>query len=149
MAVEINLTRTLRGFEPADDEAREAMKGWKIGQTLRAEVVVPREGARLKYFFGLVKVILDNSDIYASKDAAVESIKLSVGHVKQTQVYENGQWHIERTAKSIKLHKMEEHEFIDFIQRVERFVCEVLCVSQAQLADAMTDYIAPGLRRVA
>jgi len=149
MAVELRLTRSLRGLEPADDDAREAIKAWPIGQELKAEVVIPRDNARLRYFWGLVKVILENSEIYSGKEDAAKSIKLSVGHVDMTQVYENGQWRIERTPKSIALHAMEEPDFLDFIKRVERFVCEVLCVSEAQLADAMTDYIAPGFRRVA
>lgn len=147
MAVEINLTRSLRGLEGADDEAREALKAWPVGQVLRADVVIPRDNARLRYFWGLVKVILDNTDTFEDKDACAESIKLAIGHVKKVAVFRGGEWEITLTPKSIKLHKMEEPEFRDFIKRAETYACTILCVSNEQLADALVDYIAPGLRR--
>lgn len=149
MATELRLTRTLTGLVAADDEAREAMKAWPLGQALKADVVIPRDNARLRYFWGMVKVILDNTDRFESKEACATSIKLAIGHVDMTQVYENAQWRLVRTPKSIALPSMEEPDFIDFIRRVEGYACAVLCVSNEQLAEALTDYIAPGLRRKA
>ena len=150
MAVELRLTRTLRGFEPTDDESREAIKAIKIGAEMKCEVRVSRDGARLRYFFGLCKIILDNLDTFESTDAVKESIKLGIGWVNQVQVYDEEKgWRIERTPKSISFAKMDEIQFREFVKQAEHYVCAALGVTNEQLADALTDYIAPGFRRVA
>jgi len=147
MATELLFKRTLRGLEPADDECREKLKTWKIGQEIRGEFVATRENPHRRYWFGMVQLVLDNTDLFASKDACAESIKLSVGHVDQIQSYSNGQWSIVRAPKTVKGKALDDAEWVDLNRRTERFVCEVLCVSEDQLAEAMTDYLAPGLRR--
>jgi hypothetical protein len=40
---EIYLTKTLNGFVPADEQAKQAVKRWKIGETLRCDVKKPRD----------------------------------------------------------------------------------------------------------
>jgi len=148
MATELRLTRTLRGFEPSDDESREAIKALKLGASVKCEVRIARDNSRMRYFWGLVGVIVDNTDeIFGSKEACADSIKLAVGHVDMVQVYNGKEWHITRTPKSISFARMEEPEFQDFIKRAEAYACSVLSVTSDQLADALTDYIAPGLRR--
>lgn len=148
MSVELRLVRTLRGFEAADDESRDAVKAIKMGAEMKCEVRVARDGARLRYFFGLCKTVLDNTDEFLNTDAVKESIKLGIGWVNQVQVYdeENG-WRIERTPKSISFAKMDEVEFREFVKQAEHYVCMVLGVTSDQLADALTDYIAPGFNR--
>lgn len=147
MATELLFTRTLRGLEPADDECREKVKAWKIGREIRGEFVATRENPHRRYWYGMVQLVLDNTDLFASKEACADSIKLSVGHVEQAQVYRNGQWSITRTPKTVKGNALDDLEWADLNRRTERFVCEVLCVSEDQLADAMTDYLAPGFKR--
>lgn len=150
MATELRLLRTLRGFEPADDESREAMKAIKLGAPVKCEVRIARDSARMRYFWGLVGVIVDNTEdeiFGGSKEACADSIKLAVGHVDMVQVYDGKQWHIKRTPKSISFARMEEPAFQDFIKRAEAYACAVLSVTSDQLADALTDYIAPGFKR--
>jgi predicted transposase YbfD/YdcC len=148
MATELRITRTLRGFEPTDDESREAIKAIKIGAEMKCEVRVSRDGARLRYFFGLCKIVLDNSGEFENVDAVKESIKLGINWVNQVQVYDEEKgWRIERTPKSISFAKMDEVEFLAFVKQAEYYVCMVLGVTSDQLADALTDYIAPGMRR--
>lgn len=151
MATELRLTRTLRGFEPSDDDSREAMKAIKLGASVKCEVRIARDNSRMRYFWGLVGVIVDNTDdeiFGGSKEACADSIKLAIGHVDQVQVYDEAKgWRIERSPKSISFSKLTEPEFQDFIKRAEAYACAVLCVTSDQLADALTDYIAPGLNR--
>ena len=148
MATELRLTRTLRGFEATDDESREAIKAIKMGAEMKCEVRVSRDGARLRYFFGLCKIVLDNTGEFENVDAVKESIKLGIGWVNQVQVYDEEKgWRIERTPKSISFAKMDEIEFREFVKQAEHYVCMALGVTSAQLADALTDYIAPGMRR--
>ena len=92
MAIEVRFTRTLRGLEPADDEAREALKLWKLGATIKGVFSQTKEiNPHRRYFFGMVQLVLDNSDLFGSKQEAEDSIKLSVGYVDQAQEYKNGQ----------------------------------------------------------
>ena len=148
MATELRLTRTLRGFEPTDDESREAIKAIKMGAEMKCEVRVSRDGARLRYFFGLCKIVLDNTGEFENVDAVKESIKLGIGWVNQVQVYDEEKgWRIERTPKSISFAKMDEIEFREFVKQAEHYVCMALGETSEQLADALTDYIAPGFNR--
>lgn len=147
MATELLLVRTLRGFEAADDESREAMKAIRLGVPIKCEVRIARDSSRMRYFWGLVAIILDNTEGFASKEDVAASIKLALGHVDQVQVYDGKEWHITRTPKSISFSKLSEPEFQDFIKRAEAYACSVLCVTNDQLADALTEYLAPGLRR--
>lgn len=148
MAVEILLTRTLRGLEPANEDAREKLKAWKLGQPLKCEVRIARDSSRMRYYWGLIDIILQNTDnLFLSKDEVSDSVKLGIGHVEQVQVYDGKAWHITRTPKSISFAKLSEPEFQDFIKRAEAYVCSVLSVTSDQLADALTDYLAPQLRR--
>ncbi len=152
MATELRLTRTLRGFEPSDDESREAIKALKLGASVKCEVRIARDNSRMRYFWGLVGVIVDNTDdeiFGGSKEACADSIKLAVGHVDMVQVYDGEKWRITRTPRSISFARMEEPEFQDFIKRAEAYACSVLSVTSDQLADALTEYIAPNFRRSA
>jgi len=148
MATELRLTRTLRGFEPTDDESREAIKAIKMGAEMKCEVRVARDGARHRYFFGLCKIVLDNTGTFENTDAVKESIKLGISWVNQVQVYDEEKgWRIERTPKSISFAKMDEIEFREFVKQAEHYVCMALGVTSDQLSDALTDYIAPGFNR--
>ena len=71
------------------------------------------------------------------------------GYVDQAQEYKDGQWHIRRTPKTVAGKAMNEVQWREFNRNVERLICEVLCVDEATLADAMTDYLAPNYRRAA
>lgn len=148
MAIEATFKRTLRGLEAANEEATEALKLWKIGADVKGTFALTRDpNPHRRYFFGMVQLVLDNTDLFGSKEEAEESIKLSVGYVSQAQEYRNGQWSITRTPKTVAGRAMNELQWREFNRNVERLICEVLCVSEEQLADAMTDWQAPGLRR--
>lgn len=54
-----------------------------------------------------------------------------------------------RTPKTVAGKAMNEVQWREFNRNVERLICEVLCVDEATLADAMTDYLAPNYRRAA
>ena len=149
MAVEVRFTRTLRGLEPADDEAREALKLWKLGATIKGVFSQTKEiNPHRRYFFGMVQLVLDNSELFGSKQEAEDSIKLSVGYVDQAQEYKDGQWHIRRTPKTVAGKAMNEVQWREFNRNVEWLICEVLCVDEVMLADAMIDYFVLNYRRV-
>jgi hypothetical protein len=147
--IELHFTRTLRGLEPADEEAREAMKAWKIGGDIKGAFTVTRSNARLRWYWKLCQIVADNSDHFTSRDEVSDTIKLGCGVVEQTQVYENGQWRIERKPGSIALRNMKDPDFRAFEVRAQAFVCSMLDVTNEELMDALESYLNPDSRRAA
>ena len=69
--------------------------------------------------------------------------------MRTTQVYEHGEWRIERTAGSIAFRNMEEDAFRDFCTRAQAYVCSILGCESEDLARELEDYLNPDSRRVA
>jgi len=66
MATELRLTRTLRGFEPSDDESREAIKALKLGASVKCEAGTCGERARSKGLcHGHYKRWLEHGDAFS------------------------------------------------------------------------------------
>lgn len=59
--------RTLRGFEPVNDMAREAMGRVKLGADVRLKIERPRSLPWHRRYFALVTLIADNTD-YTPED---------------------------------------------------------------------------------
>ena len=74
------LKRTLAGWSPADSDAVEEQKRFKIGETYRAEIVKPRSLKTLGRYWVLVQMILDNSTQFKSKESLHNYLKIRAGH---------------------------------------------------------------------
>ena len=58
------LTRTLTGFQPADEHSREIWKKYKLGEEYRADVVKPRNYKFHKLCFALLQMTFENQEQY-------------------------------------------------------------------------------------
>lgn len=143
----LHFIRTASGLEPADEKTVEAMQGWKIGQHLRCDMVRARSIERLRWYWGLCRVVLDNSSDFITLEDVSNSIKLGTGHHVITQVWENGQWRIDRAPGSIAIRNMDDGPWRVFERRAADYACTVLSVSSAQLEEALFRYIAPNYNR--
>lgn len=76
----IYLTKTLQGLAPADDEARDHLKKYNIGNTLAADVVKPREHRSLRRYWAMIKIVQENTDRFESRQVLHEYLKLRAGH---------------------------------------------------------------------
>lgn len=74
------LKRTLNGWAEADDDSKTLARKYVVGQTYRATIVKPRELVALRRYWGLVTLILDNSEQFTSKDQIHSYLKLRAGH---------------------------------------------------------------------
>lgn len=148
MATEIRLTRTLTGLVAADDEAREALKAWKVGQALKASVVIPRDTSRLRYFWELCTIISENSERWPTKEAAANTLKLGCGVFEEVQVKgSNGDWFVVRAPGSISFAKMSESEFRAFLLKAENYAAtEMLYCEPEALVDALQQFMLGGRR---
>ena len=52
----LNLVRTLNGWAPADDAAREAARKFTVGETYRADIVKPRDHKSLARWWVLCQL---------------------------------------------------------------------------------------------
>lgn len=149
MAVEALFRRTLRGLEPANDEATEVLKLWKLGAHIKGVFKVARSNPRNDWYWKLCEIVHENSERFGSKDEVSDTIKLGCGVVKTTQVYEHGEWRIERKPGSIAFRNMDEPTFRAFTIRAQNFVCGMLGCDESDLASALEEYLNPDGRRAA
>lgn len=139
----LHFVRTRSGLEAADERTREMLETWPIGQAIACDVQRERSLEKLRWWWGLCRVVLDNSDDFASLDDVSNSIKLGTGCVVTTQVYEHGEWRIERAPGSIAFRNMDETRFRELCLKAHRYVCLFLDVSKPQLRDALEEYLNP------
>lgn len=74
------LKRTLNGWTEADDDSKALARKYVVGQSYRATIVKPRALVSLRRYWGLVTLILDNSDEFTSKEQIHNYLKLRAGH---------------------------------------------------------------------
>jgi hypothetical protein len=77
------LRRTLSGFEPADDHAREYQKALKVGQVVRAKVSIPRDYRNHCHFICLLDLTFENQERYTNRRMFRRAVALAAGHVDQ------------------------------------------------------------------
>lgn len=115
----IFLTKTLSGLVGADDEAKEALKRWKVGETLACEVKKPRNYHNHKHYFALLHTVFENQERYSVFVNFRKAVELAAGHTEEW-IDLDGVVHIE--VKSVDYATLDEMEFMDLFGRVMR-VC--------------------------
>lgn len=116
------LKRTLAGFIPADQEAADAMKGYKLGEVFRGKIVKPREHKNNRRWWKLCELIRDNTEGYASKEQVSDHIKILCGHT--TTVHSKTTGEMYHLPNSISFSALDEIEFNEVWKRAIRAVDE-------------------------
>lgn len=98
--------RTPQGFVALDHEA--LPKTWKIGETLRAEVVKPRNGKLHRKAFILLDVVYPHTE-YPSKDILRKAMTIGAGFVEEIINPLTGE--VALIAKSWRFDSMDDLEF--------------------------------------
>lgn len=81
--MDIFLTKTLAGFVPADGQAKQIVKRWKIGETLRCSVKKPRDYRSHKRYFALLNLTFENQDKYTNFEHFRKAVQIAAGHVDE------------------------------------------------------------------
>lgn len=114
------LRKTLGGFQPADDMSVETAKRFKVGETYRGEIVKPRSRKTLGRYWVLCQMILDNTEMFRSKEQVSDYLKIRTGHSTTITAKSTGEmFHV---ANSIDFDTLDESEFAELWQRV----CDVV-----------------------
>ena len=117
---QLHLKRTLSGFAAADEMSVETAKKFKVGEVYRAEVVKPRSRKTLARYWVLCQMILDNTELFRSKEQVSDYLKIRTGH--STSIVSKSTGEIFHVANSIDFDSMDEAEFADLWHRV----CDVV-----------------------
>lgn len=102
------LKRTLRGWEPADEQAAEACKRFKVGDVVKSKLVKPRNYKHHKMYFGLLTLTFDNQEKYTSFEMFRKAVQIAAGHVEEIITLEG---EVIFQAKSIAYESLDELEF--------------------------------------
>jgi hypothetical protein len=127
------LKRTLGGFQPADEMSLETAKRFKVGETYRGEIVKPRSRKTLGRYWVLCQMILDNTEMFRSKEQVSDYLKIRTGHSISIVAKKTGEiFHI---ANSIDFDTLDEAEFAELWQRVCDVVIEDILpgITQAEI----------------
>ncbi len=114
------LRKTMTGWSNADDASVDASKRFKLGDIYRAEIVRPRSLKTLGRYWVLCQMILDNTEMFRSKEQVSDYLKIRTGH--STSIVSKSTGEIFHVANSIDFDSLDETQFQDFWQRV----CDVV-----------------------
>lgn len=104
------------GSTPADqelyDKARSRMRRLKDGAYLRVEYATPRNGKHHRKLWPLLELIVQNSEVYDTKERALAAIKLAAGFFDPIVDPASGQ--VQKVPHSIAFESMEQDAFSRF-----------------------------------
>jgi len=129
MSIQIGVTKTpdgqLRGWTEEDQKALEKMrakvKRLSAGDHMVLSYKVNRSLPHHKKFFSLVQAVVENSEVYDTREKALDAIKIAAGHVDWIPSPVTGE--MVPKVKSISFEKMDQGEFDRFY---EAAVCGTL-----------------------
>lgn len=143
MPTAIHFTRDLAGnIRPADAESRAAILEMKVGAVYRADVVLPRNYQRLKWWWKLCSIVSENSDHYPSSKAVSDMLKLKCGHFETIVVpsKREGEWVQTYVPGSIAFSSMNEPDFNALCTKAVQVCAEVLACTSEQLEGALNEF---------
>lgn len=106
--MDIYLTKTLNGLVAAEEEGKQAMKRWKVGETLKCTVKKPRCYINHKRYFALLNLTFENQDRYTSFEHFRKAVQIAAGHVDELVTLEG---ELVLIPKSIAYDALDELEF--------------------------------------
>lgn len=113
--MQIYLTRTLSGLVAADDDAVAGLRRLKCGQTVRADLVVPRNLKHHRKFFSLLNVVWAATDQWLTVEDMLIELKVRLGVVREVVLRDTGE--VVKVVGSISFGSMDQAEFDAFFER--------------------------------
>mgnify|MGYP001611720873 CR=1 FL=1 len=122
--MDIFLTRTLAGLVPADEAAKQAVRRWKMGETLKCSVRKPRDYKNHRRYFGLLNLTFANQDKYTSFEHFRKAVQIAAGHVDELITLDG---EITFMPKSIAYDALDEMEFSKVFGETMTVCAKILC----------------------
>lgn len=109
-------------LRPADEDGDEALRAMKEGQEVVVDVSPSRNPKFHRLFFKLLKLFVDNSDMFSSIDDALVAVKVACGEVETWIDPNTGQ--VYYIPRSIAFEKMDGARFRRLFDRAVFVICE-------------------------
>lgn len=138
----LHYRKTLAGFEPVSNAARDFHAKTKLGQTVQLTGRRPRNPGHHRKFFALLGVLVDNTEIFANVDDALIAIKAALGRGRWVKVHPKAEREI-FIPDSIDFASMSQDDFEPFYEAaVAAIVRWWLPVASNDLREAVEGFAA-------
>lgn len=137
---EIYLRRTLSGFTPDDESSADAVKGYRLGEVYKANIVKHRNLKNHRRWWALCSLIYQNSDQFKSAEQVHDYLKILAGHC--TQIVSKSTGEVYLVADSISFGTLDELQFQDVFSRA------VLAVSEHILPGISVDDVSHEIEKL-
>ncbi|MCC7463318.1 MAG: DUF1367 family protein [Gammaproteobacteria bacterium] len=117
------LRKTVSGFAPADEAARDAWQKYKLGEIYRADITKPRSYQHHKLCMALLSLTFQNQDKYASFEHFRKAVAIEAGHVEELITL---QGEVLLQPKSISYDALDEVEFTKVFGAMMTVCCRIL-----------------------
>jgi hypothetical protein len=78
---EMYLRRTLQGFAPDDDDARESCKRIPVNTVVRCDITRPRSLPQLRYYWAMCALVAMNHAQLETREMVDQALRILTGHV--------------------------------------------------------------------
>lgn len=120
-APEIWLKRTDDGFTFASPLDRDTVAGkYGVGTIVRADLTKPRSAKQDRFYWALLRAVLENQETYRTVEALHKGIKVRFGMIEKT-VLHNGDVLVE--TESVSYNAMDGGAFTEHVNRTLDLVC--------------------------
>jgi hypothetical protein len=136
------LRRTLSGFAPADADAEQTMRAYKVGTIYRAKVVKPRSYQHHKLIMALLTLTYRNlpekyDGLWPSFDKFRKAVAYDVGHRDETTLRDGT---IIEGPGSLSYDALDEIEFTRVSAAMMTWCATTLDMSEPELAGEVSRY---------
>jgi hypothetical protein len=142
-----NPTTGRTGLVPCDQWADEFMAGLKDGQEVLVTVRKPRSVRQHRLLFGLIKLTMDNTDRWATKEVLLNDLKLATGLFETRISAFNGMPY--PVPASISFGSMPQSAFNEWFQKAAAALAGVLGCTAEDLIREVMELVEPLDRRAA
>jgi hypothetical protein len=125
--MDIWMKRGLRGLEPYDDSAVDALRRLKIGTIVRAEITKPRNIHFHRKFFAMLNLVWQSSGDWHSAEELLDALKYRMGYCESRELVAKDTGEVFRYVrlKSISFAAMDDLQFESFYEQALHVLCEL------------------------
>lgn len=113
-------------LRPDDSHSESIVARWKVDDVLRCDVRRPRNVNHHRWFFALLRYIVENTDDFPTEEHALDWLKYKTGHYEAQVFMEGPKVQTIVKLRSISFGSMNEDEFTRFKDRCLDVVAEYM-----------------------
>jgi hypothetical protein len=131
------LKKTLTGFEPADAEAFEIHRRYKVGEIYRGDLVKPRNYKHHKLCMALLTLTYQNQERFTNFDLFRKAVAFEAGH-RETFMTIDGE--LKEGPGSLSYDALDEIDFTRVFGAMMTVCCAILGMTAPELEGEVSRY---------